>query len=73
MYSFVFTLLCLLFCVFGGGIHGKFMKMGLCCFCWVFESGIRFSSLSSFVGFLIRSIFEELVKCFFFLINSFNL
>jgi RsiW-degrading membrane proteinase PrsW (M82 family) len=62
-----------IFCVFGGGIHGKFIEMGFCCFCWVFGIGIGFFLLSFFVVFLIGGIFEELVKCFcFFLLTRVN-
>jgi hypothetical protein len=57
---------CIFFCVFGGGIHGKFVEMSLHCFCWVFGIGIGFSLLGFFVGFLIWDIFKELVKMFFF-------
>ena len=42
-----------MFCVFGGGIHGKIMEMALCCFCWVFKIEIEFFSFSFLVGFLI--------------------
>ena len=58
------------FCVFGGGIHGKFMEMGLCLlgfwnWNWIFFIGV-------FVGFLMGSICEELVKIFFFGLTRVN-
>jgi len=54
-----------LFCVFGGGIHGKFIEMGFRCFCWVFGIGIGFSLLSFFVGFLSGGIFVKFLTIFF--------
>jgi hypothetical protein len=53
-----------LFCVFGDGIHGKFMKMDFRCFDGFLELHLDFFLLSFFVGFLIRVIFEKLIKCF---------
>jgi hypothetical protein len=54
-----------LFCVFGGEIHEKFMKMDFCCFCWGFGIGIGFFLLSFFVEFLIRGIFVKFITIFF--------
>ena len=58
------------FCVFGGGIHGKFVEIGLRLLGFWNWNWIFF--IDVFVGFLIGSICEELVKMFFFGLTQVN-